>query len=148
MHVLRHRGYRLSDTFLPYRFVSVRGYCLLFTISSSSIDSLCDLCSACLLPTVHPGNTASHLNRSYTLLGGSPQQAEGFALEHFTILYFYLGRLCTLQSSYTSRRLVDRIRITVLEYGLGPLPLPRTIAYAVEQLHQQDVWQIVSVLRW
>ena len=27
-----------------------------------------------------------------------------------------------LQSSYTSRRLVDRIRITVLEYRLGPLP--------------------------
>ena len=27
-----------------------------------------------------------------------------------------------LQSSYTSRRLADRIRITVLEYGSGPLP--------------------------
>ena len=25
-------------------------------ISSSSIDSPCDSCSACLLPTVHPGN--------------------------------------------------------------------------------------------
>ena len=32
----------------------------------------------------------------------------------------------------------------MLEYGLGPLPLPRTIAYAVEQLHQQGVWQIAS----
>ena len=32
----------------------------------------------------------------------------------------------------------------MLEYGLGPLPLPRTIAYAAEQLHQQDVWQIAS----
>jgi len=27
-----------------------------------------------------------------------------------------------LQSSYTSRRLADRIRIMVLEYGSGPLP--------------------------
>jgi hypothetical protein len=35
-----------------------------------------------------PGNTASHSNRSYTLPGGSRQQAEGFALEHFTILHF------------------------------------------------------------
>jgi len=33
-----------------------QGIALLFTISSSSIDSLCDSCSACLLPTVHPGN--------------------------------------------------------------------------------------------
>ena len=32
----------------------------------------------------------------------------------------------------------------MLEYGSGPLPLPRTIAYAAEQLHQQDVWQIAS----
>ena len=32
----------------------------------------------------------------------------------------------------------------MLEYGLGPLPLPRTIAYAIEQLHQQGVWQIAS----
>ena len=32
----------------------------------------------------------------------------------------------------------------MLEYGLGPLPLPRTIAYAAEQLHQQGVWQIAS----
>ena len=30
---------------------------LLFTISSSSIDSPCDSCSACLLPTVHLGNS-------------------------------------------------------------------------------------------
>ena len=49
------------------------------------------------------GNTALYSNRSYTLPGGSRQQAEGFALEHFTILHF----------------------------------LPRTIAYAAEQLHQQ-----------
>ena len=47
----------------------------------------CDSCSACLLPTVHLGN-ALHSNRSYTLPGSSRQQAEGFALEHFTILHF------------------------------------------------------------
>jgi len=32
----------------------------------------------------------------------------------------------------------------VLEYRLGPLPLPRMIIYTTEQLHQQDVWQIIS----
>src|SRR6266481_4065810 len=70
-----------------------------------------------------PGQYASHSNRSYTLPGGSRQQAEGFALEQFhNPPFFYLGRSRILQSSYTSRRLADRIRITVLEYGLGPLP--------------------------
>ena len=119
------------------RLLSTEAIAYLITISSSFIDSLCDSCSACLLPTVHLGDIASHLNRSYTLPGGSRQQAEGFALKYFSrSSIFYLGRSRILQSSYTSRRLADRIRITVLEYGSGPL-LPRTIAYAAEQLHQQ-----------
>src|SRR6266700_8005304 len=39
------------------RLLSMEAIAYLITISSSSIDSLCDSCSACLLPTVHPGNT-------------------------------------------------------------------------------------------
>ena len=36
------------------------------------------------------------------------------------VLYLYLGRLRMLQSSYTSRRLADRIRILRSDrYGLG-----------------------------
>ena len=45
--------------FLPHRFVSLLFRLLptLIIISSSSIDSLYNLCLACLLPTVRPGNT-------------------------------------------------------------------------------------------
>jgi hypothetical protein len=68
---------------LLVRLMSTEAIAYLITISSSSIDSPCDLYSACLLPTVHLGKHASHLNRSYTLPGGSWQQAEGFALEQF-----------------------------------------------------------------
>ena len=49
---------------------------------------------------------------------------------------FYLGRSRILQSSYTSRRLADRIRITVDGIRIRSY-LFRTIAYAAEQLHQQ-----------
>ena len=72
---------------LSLSLLSTEAIVYLITISSSSIDSLCDSCSACLLPTVHLGNTALHSNRS-TLSGGSRQQAKGFALKHFTILHF------------------------------------------------------------
>src|SRR6266702_5133075 len=41
------------------RLLSTEAIAYLITISSSSIDSLCDSCSACLLPTVHPGNMPS-----------------------------------------------------------------------------------------
>src|SRR6266704_1128297 len=101
----------------------------LITISSSSIDSLCDSCSACLLPTVHPGNMPSHSNRSYTLAGGS-RLAAGSSI--FTILHFYLGRSRTpadawqIASAYTVSWNTDQV-----------LYLPWTIAYAAEQLHQQ-----------
>src|SRR6266700_549806 len=39
------------------RLLSTKAIAYLITISSSSIDSLYDSCLACLLPTVHPGNT-------------------------------------------------------------------------------------------
>ena len=61
-------------------------------------------------------------------------------LSNFTILYFYLGRPRILQSSYTSRRLADRIHITVLEYGLGPLLYLgqlRTLQSRYTSRHQQ-----------
>src|SRR6266705_2160217 len=51
------------------RLLSMEAIAYLITISSSSIDSLCDSCSACLLPTVHPGNMPSHSNRSYPFRG-------------------------------------------------------------------------------
>ena len=105
----------------------------LITISSSSIDSLCDSCSACLLPTVHPGNMP-YIRTDPTLSGGSRLVA-GSSI--FTILHFYLGRSRILQSSYTSRRLTDRIRITVSWNTDQVLYLPRTIAYTTKQLRQQ-----------
>ena len=51
-----------------HRFVSYTRVLptLLFAISSSSIDSLCDSCSACLLPTVHPSNALHIVGRIYT----------------------------------------------------------------------------------
>ena len=81
------------------RLLSTEAIAYLITISSSSIDSLCDSCSACLLPTVHPGNTP-YIRTDPTLSGGS-RLAAGSSI--FTILHF----------------------------------LPRMIAYAAEQLHQQ-----------
>ena len=54
----------------------------LITISSSFINSPYNLYLAYLLPTVHLSNTALYLNQ-FTLLGGSRQQAEGFALKQF-----------------------------------------------------------------
>ena len=124
--------------FLPHRFVSLS--CtrvlptLLFIILSSSIDSPCDLCSACLLPTVHLGN-ALYSNRSYTLLGGSRQQAKGFAFEHFTILYFLPRTI-----AYTAKQLHQQASGRSHPHnGFGirirSSTLPRTIAYAAEQLH-------------
>src|SRR6266571_670361 len=91
------------------RLLSTEAIAYLITISSSSIDSLCNSCSACLLPTVHPGNTP-YIQTDPTPLrvvaGWQPAQA------FFTILHFYLGRSRTLQQSrYTSRCLADRIRI-------------------------------------
>src|ERR1700722_15524321 len=71
-------------SFLPYWFVSVLRVLpyLLYHIVLFHRPSY-NSYSACLLPTVHLGNTASYLNRSYTHPGGSRQQAEGFALEQF-----------------------------------------------------------------
>ena len=74
----------------------------LITISSSSIDSPCNSCSAYLLPTVHPGNTP-YIRTDPTPLrvvaGRRPTQA----VSRSSI--FYLGRSRTLQSRYTSRSL-------------------------------------------
>jgi hypothetical protein len=64
------------------------------TILSSSIDSLCDSCSAYLLPTVHSGNMP------YIQTDPTPfQVVAGWQLAQafFTILYFYLRRSRTLQ---------------------------------------------------
>ena len=54
-------------------------------------------------------------------------------------------------TAYTTRAGIpaDALQIAsaykgLLEYGLRSSTLPRTIVYAVEQLHQQDVWQIIS----
>src|SRR6266576_2278093 len=69
--------------FPPHRFVSLRGYFHTHYYIVLFHRLSCDSCSACLLPTVHLGKYASHSNRSYTLPGGSRQQAEGFALEQF-----------------------------------------------------------------
>src|SRR6266705_3792548 len=42
----------------PHRFVSVRGYCLPYSLPYRPLPSTpYDSCSACLLPTVRPGNT-------------------------------------------------------------------------------------------
>ena len=117
----------------------------LITISSSSIGSLCDSCSACLLPTIHPGNTALHSNRSYTLAGGSLQQAEGCALEQNHDPPFYLGRSRSLRHSrYTGRRLeIASVYKGSLEYGLGPLPyLGRS--RMLQSSYTSRRWQIAS----
>ena len=85
------------------------------TILSSSIDSLCDLYSACLLPTVHLGNTASHSNRSYpfwVVAGWQPAQA------FFTILHFYLRRSRTLQRSRYTRDVWDRICCLIVNWNM------------------------------
>src|SRR6266568_1339907 len=51
------------------RLLSTEAIAYLITISSSSIDSLCDSCSACLLPTVHPGNTPYITIMTFSVLG-------------------------------------------------------------------------------
>jgi hypothetical protein len=102
--------------------LSLRLLPTLITISSSSIDS----------PVTHARLAYSlpytwailpHIQTDPTpfrVVAGSKPRASPSS--NFTILHFYLGRPRTLQSRYTSRRLADRIRITVLEYGSGPLP--------------------------
>ena len=83
----------------------------------------CNSYSACLLPTVYLGNTALHSNRSYTLPGSSRQQAKGFALEQFHDPPFLPRTIAfTATQQVHQQSLADRIRITVLEYGSGPLP--------------------------
>ena len=105
----------------------------------------CDLCSAYLLPTVHLGNTALYLNRS-TLLGGSRQQAKGFALKQFhNPPFFYLGRPRILQEQVHQQTPGRSHPHNGVGIWIRSSTLPRTIAYAAEQLHQQDVWQIASV---
>jgi len=52
-------------------------------MSSSLLSTLYNLYLAYLLPTIYLGKDALYLNQSYTLLGSSRQQAEGFALEQF-----------------------------------------------------------------
>ena len=47
------------------------GYCLPYYHIVLFHRLPCNSCSACLLPTVHLGNIASHSNRSYPLPGGS-----------------------------------------------------------------------------
>jgi hypothetical protein len=75
--------------------------------------------------------------------GSKPRASYPRAISHFTILHFYLGRPRILQSSYTSRRLADRIRITVLEYGSGPLPyLGRS--RMLQSSYTSRRWQIAS----
>src|ERR1700722_17909275 len=120
--------------------MSTEAIAYLITISSSSIDSpVTHARLACSLP--YTWAILPHIQTNPTpfrVVAGSKPRASPSS--NFTILHFYLGRSRSLQHSrYTSKRLADRIRITVLEYGLGPLPIPRTIAYAAEQLHQQDI---------
>ena len=108
----------------------------------------CDICSACLLPTVHPGNTpyirtdptpfqgvagcqpAQAFSRSstfaYTATEQVHQQMPGRSHPHTRLVGIrirsstFLGRSRMLQSSYTSRCLADRIRIYWLDrYGSG-----------------------------
>ena len=54
--------------FLPHRFVSLyEGIALLYSLPYRPLPSTpCDSCSACLLPTVHPGNTP-YTKRPYLL---------------------------------------------------------------------------------
>ena len=74
------------------------------------------------------------------VVGSKPRASPS---SNFTILHFYLGRPRILQSSYTSRRLADCIRITVLEYGLGPLPyLGRS--RMLQSSYTSRRWQIAS----
>ena len=54
--------------FLPHRFVSCLRRLLPTSLPYRPLPSTpCDSCSACLLPTVHLGNTASHWQKSIKL---------------------------------------------------------------------------------
>ena len=124
--------------FPPHRFVSVSGYCLPSLPYRPLPSTLRDPCSACLLPTVHLGNTASHSNRSYTLPGGSRQQAEGFALEQFHDPPF-LPRTIAYTAEQVHQQTPGRSHP---HNGVGirirSSTLPRTIAFtATQQVHQQ-----------
>ena len=119
------------------RLSPVLGYCLPYYHIVLFHRLPCDLYSACLLPTIYLGDIASHSNRSYTLPGSSRQQAEGFALKHFTILHFLPRTI-----AYTAKQLHQQTPGRSHPHnGVGirirSSTLPRTIAYAAEQLHQQ-----------
>ena len=106
----------------------------LITISSSSIDSLVTHARlACSLP--YTWAILPHIQTNPTpfwVVAGSKPRASPSSISRSST--FYLGRSRILQSSYTSRRLADRIRITVDGIRIRSY-LPRTIAYAAEQLH-------------
>src|ERR1700733_10054013 len=95
-------------------------------------------------PSRTPGQCALHLNRS-TLLGGSRQQAEGFALEQFHDPPFLPRTIAFTATQQVHQQTPGRSHP---HNGVGiwirSSTLPRTIAYAAEQLYQQDVWQIAS----
>ena len=125
--------------FLPHRFVSLlstEAIAYLITISSSSIDSLCDSCSACLLPTVHPGNMP-HIRTDPTPFQGVAGWQPAQAFSRSSTLPRTISFTATEQvhqqkpgRSHPHTRLVG-IRIRSSSY-------PRTIAFtATEQVHQQ-----------
>jgi len=100
---------------------------------------------ACSLP--YTWAIALHSNRSYTLTGGSRQQAEGFALEQFHDPPF-LPRT----TAYTAKQVHQQTPGRSHPHnGVGirirSSTLPRTIAYAAEQLHQQTLADRIR-LRW
>jgi hypothetical protein len=117
------------------RLLSTEAIAYLITISSSSIDSLCDICSACLLPTVHPGN-APHIRTDPPFQGVAGwQPAQAFSRSSTlprTISYTATEQVHQQKPgrSHPHTRLVG-IRIRSSSY-------PRTIAFtATEQVHQQ-----------
>jgi hypothetical protein len=71
-----------------------------------------------------PSNTASYSNQSYTLLGGSRQQAKGFALKHFTILHFLPRTIASTATKQVHQQISSRSHLynSWLEYRSGPLP--------------------------
>jgi hypothetical protein len=126
--------------------MSTEAIAYLITISSSSINSPYNLYSACLLPTIHLGNTASHSNRSYTLPGGS-RLAAGLSI-------FHNPPLLPRTIAYTATKQVhqqdawDRIRCLTVNWNTDHvlylhLGRSRTVT---EQLHQQDAWDRIRYI--
>src|SRR5580692_3868967 len=112
----------LAAFFLPHRFVSLFLRRLLPTsllyCPLPSTPYVTHARLACSLP--YTWAILPHIRTDPTpfrVVAGSKPRASPSSISRSST--FHLGRSRILQSSYTSRCLADRIRITVLEYGSG-----------------------------